>query len=361
MLSNRDYDLISGTLDDELTDSERAEVESRLLRDPEFAAELDAIRRTVDLVKTLPELTAPRDFRLSRAQATDITREQAQPVWRSKRPSIYTRTILPLMSAAASVLLVLGGFLSMLGGQLARQPVLNTASVAMVDATAETTTPEMVGALTQAVGAAPVDPPTLPSQDIPPGSGGGGGTSDVMPTDESEFFGGGGASEEAADTMMMMSIPDFTPSPDFESAGAARSSLAPQPTQPLPTVTESESQDAASRMFEASPIGTAPGTLESTFNAYGYESTTPDPAADTMAMQAPVSLTADSIDQDDLEGTNTTDGLADMTLATEATPKVGTDDVPPQRGISQLGGLLLVIGGVGLGVVTMILRLRNPS
>lgn len=133
MLTDRDYDLISDYLDGALTDAQRATVESRLANDPEFAAELEAIRRTVALVKGLPELVAPRDFTLSRQQALDIDRELGRtPLAAPPRPRLLPRRFLPLVSAAASTLLVVVGALALFTGQ-GRAPSTSPASaVAMV-------------------------------------------------------------------------------------------------------------------------------------------------------------------------------------------------------------------------------------
>ncbi|MCU0463127.1 MAG: hypothetical protein MUF38_01010 [Anaerolineae bacterium] len=133
MLTDRDYDLISDYLDGALTDAQRATVESRLANDPEFAAELEGIRRTVALVKGLPELVAPRDFTLSRQQALDIDRELGRtPLAAPPRPRLLPRRFLPLVSAAASTMLVLVGALALLTGP-ARTPSPSPASaIAMV-------------------------------------------------------------------------------------------------------------------------------------------------------------------------------------------------------------------------------------
>jgi len=349
MLTNRDYDLISGTLDDALTDSERAEVESRLLRDAEFAAELNAIRRTITLVKTLPELTAPRDFRLTRAQAADIAREGAQIARRPQRTSNVGRTFFLIMNAAASFILVLVGFLALLGGSLTQQPLPTFSGVAMLDNSTNTLTPIATNGLPETFSIFSVDPLTLTLEDEPPGFSDG--TADISPSPPETEFGAGGAGEEMGDTMMM-SVPEATPAPDL--SNTARSSLPPAPTQAMLTATDIGDEAFDTMMYEALPTGT-----ESNMGgqAFGFNQNTAR-ADDTMLTQAPAPVTQ-STDEGVAEA-NATDGLTEATLATEATPKLTRADDAPQRAISPLSGLLLVIVGVSLGVVTMILRLRQP-
>ena len=96
MLTERDLDLLSAYLDGTLNNTERAALETRLQSDTELSRELASLRATVDLVKTLPTLRAPRDFTLT-------------PQMVRRRPSILTSAAFSALSAAAAVvLLVLG-------------------------------------------------------------------------------------------------------------------------------------------------------------------------------------------------------------------------------------------------------------
>ena len=63
-LSERDAELLSAYLDEQLSAAERAELEARLQSDSELRAELIALRQTLRLVRELPTLRAPRDLRL---------------------------------------------------------------------------------------------------------------------------------------------------------------------------------------------------------------------------------------------------------------------------------------------------------
>jgi anti-sigma factor RsiW len=65
--SEPDQELLSAYVDGELTDRERAEVEQRLTHNPQLRAALDDLRQTVALVRSLPDLKAPRNFTLNPA------------------------------------------------------------------------------------------------------------------------------------------------------------------------------------------------------------------------------------------------------------------------------------------------------
>jgi len=359
MLTDRDYDLISGYLDDALTDSERAEVESRLLRDTEFAAELTAIRHTITLVKTLPELVAPRDFRLTPEQVSAFTPMQAKSTWTPNFAPRLTRTFLPLMSAAASLILVVVGFLSMFGGGLTPQSLPNMGSVAMLASESAM----MDDALVTPPNPAPVSPQAMTTETFPSGFDG----ADFPMDGTDSRFGSGGGSEsgdifpqlgetdENADGAMMMSVVQPTPSAEVEMAGAARSSNMP-PTSTLvisPTATDAESTFS---MFESAPTDEDSEAGDTSFDTYAYQAT--EPAADTMMLRAPsdviTAVTEESAGYDDA----TAPVIADI-LTDTATPKRVDDS--PERDITPLGGLLLMIGGLGLGLVTALSRFRKSA
>lgn len=281
MLSDRDYDLISGYLDDALIDSERAEVESRLGRDAEFATELTAIRRTITLVKTLPELVAPRDFRLTREQASQIDRENMRlnPPKRTVIP--FRRVFVSVASAAASLIMIVAGFLTLAGGRIAT-PLNNSAGgVAMVDVTntaildlTEMISPDSQETLT-ALNPAGTSPapiaPTSEDDDSALRSMGGGGFE--IPDETSPGMGGGAAdifmapattatamktgtsedTEEAADMMPMMALEAATPTL-FATQAALTQDVPPAPTYPEATPAEAES---STMMFESVPAATS--------------------------------------------------------------------------------------------------------
>jgi hypothetical protein len=86
-------ELLSAYLDGRLDAGERARLEARLAADPALRAELQALRRTVALVRDLPRVPAPRNFILPRAT---VTRPRPIPL-RSRR------LLAPLLTAATSI------------------------------------------------------------------------------------------------------------------------------------------------------------------------------------------------------------------------------------------------------------------
>jgi hypothetical protein len=133
-LGEHDLSLLSAYLDDELSDAERAQLEARLGADAALQAELEALRQTVALVRSLPEIPVPRNFTLDPAQ---YGRRQTGGWWFSLAT--------PMLAAGASLLVVavcVGVLLT--GGGLGRQaaPLLAPAageapSVAEADFAAE--------------------------------------------------------------------------------------------------------------------------------------------------------------------------------------------------------------------------------
>jgi hypothetical protein len=106
-ISEQDYELLSAYLDGMLSASERAELEARLETDSDLRSELNALQQTVQLVKSLPELTAPRSYILTPEQALRIRNERvSSPV---AAESKILRFVLPVLSAVASMALVLFG------------------------------------------------------------------------------------------------------------------------------------------------------------------------------------------------------------------------------------------------------------
>jgi hypothetical protein len=95
MLNGNDLELLSAYLDGALTDTERTALEARLQTDADLRRELARLRATVDLVKTLPTLSAPRNFTLTRQTA--------------RRPSILTSPVFSALSTAAAVILLIVG------------------------------------------------------------------------------------------------------------------------------------------------------------------------------------------------------------------------------------------------------------
>ncbi len=98
MLTETDLELLSDYLDGALSQSERSALEARLHSDPELQRELARLRATVDLIKMLPPLAAPRDLTLSPRMV--------------RRPNLLlTSTFSAVSAAAAAILLIAGVFL----------------------------------------------------------------------------------------------------------------------------------------------------------------------------------------------------------------------------------------------------------
>jgi anti-sigma factor RsiW len=103
-----DTELLSAYIDGQMTTEERLALEARLQTDTELRRQLALLRATVDLIKNLPPLAVPRDFRLTRAMVNRGLGNRR----------IYTFS---LLSAAAAVVLLVVGF-GLLTAQLASSP-----------------------------------------------------------------------------------------------------------------------------------------------------------------------------------------------------------------------------------------------
>ena len=62
-------ELLSASLDSALSEAERGRLEPRLRAEPALQTTLDELRATRAVLRAVPELLPPRDFRLSRVQA----------------------------------------------------------------------------------------------------------------------------------------------------------------------------------------------------------------------------------------------------------------------------------------------------
>jgi hypothetical protein len=93
-ITTRDYELISAYLDSQLSDRERALLESRLKTDAVLRKELHEIGKTRLLLQSLPKLHAPRNYYV-----------QAEAI--QTRPNLRLAPIFGIVSAVASVLLAI--------------------------------------------------------------------------------------------------------------------------------------------------------------------------------------------------------------------------------------------------------------
>jgi anti-sigma factor RsiW len=100
-------ELLSAYLDDQLDAEERARLEAQLKTDPALRSELEMLRRTVTLVRDLPQQPIPRNFILPRTAAP-----KARPAPATRRP----RWLAPFLTAATAAVSFL--FVAVLAGDL---------------------------------------------------------------------------------------------------------------------------------------------------------------------------------------------------------------------------------------------------
>ena len=94
-----DIELLSAYLDNQLSPHQRAVLEARLRREPGLSSELDSLRNTRQMLRSLPKLRAPRNFTLS-AQ----TYQKGAP---ARLPAFFGAV--SALSSALLILLVIGG------------------------------------------------------------------------------------------------------------------------------------------------------------------------------------------------------------------------------------------------------------
>jgi len=111
-------ELLSAYIDGQLGAEERARLEAQLAIDPALRAELDALRRTVALVRDLPTVAVPRNFILPQTAAT--TRRQEVRTGMAGRQPRRARPrrawVAPLLTAATALASLL--FVVTLAGDL---------------------------------------------------------------------------------------------------------------------------------------------------------------------------------------------------------------------------------------------------
>jgi anti-sigma factor RsiW len=111
-LNNDDLDLLSAYIDNELTDTERTQLEARLQQEPALRTTLAELRATVEAVRALPPVRPPRSFTLDPSDARV----------RSAGPAgglLGWLRALQLAGGVAAVVLVGALTLTLAGGQMA--------------------------------------------------------------------------------------------------------------------------------------------------------------------------------------------------------------------------------------------------
>ena len=173
-------ELLSAYIDGQLGAGERARLEARLATDPALGAELEALRRTVALVRELPPVPVPRNFFLARAMAAP-----AQPVHPPRPRRAWVAPFLTAATAAVSLVfaVVLAGYLLLAGtGMLGSAPAAEQAleveaprvalapSPVAEEAVAETVVVEAEVEEVEAEKVAPVSTPLTAPVEVPAGA-----------------------------------------------------------------------------------------------------------------------------------------------------------------------------------------------
>lgn len=111
-------ELLSAYLDGQLSAEERTRLEARLATDPTLRAELEALRRTVALVRDLPTVAVPRNFILPQSAATITSADSVATTTRRRVRRVRPRRawVAPLLTAATALASLL--FVVTLAGDL---------------------------------------------------------------------------------------------------------------------------------------------------------------------------------------------------------------------------------------------------
>ena len=96
-----DIEILSAYLDNQLSSHQRASLEARLRSEPELSAELDGLRNTRQMLRSLPKLRAPRNFTL----AAQTYQKRAS----ARLPAFFGAV--SALSSALLIMLVIGGLL----------------------------------------------------------------------------------------------------------------------------------------------------------------------------------------------------------------------------------------------------------
>ncbi|MCS6888375.1 zf-HC2 domain-containing protein [Chloroflexus sp.] len=132
-LPERDVELLSAYIDNELAPADRAALEQRLALEPRLRRELAELRATRDLLRDQPWVTPPRSFTLTPDMASPRRRWFALPSW-----------LQPLSGLAALALVMLIGWQVLRlnsGASPAAQPQVMMAPATM-PATGDATAPD---------------------------------------------------------------------------------------------------------------------------------------------------------------------------------------------------------------------------
>jgi hypothetical protein len=221
-LTPQDWEVLSAYLDEQLTGAEQDRVRALLERRPELREELEALRRTRQVLRAAPRRRAPRNFTLTPALAQQI------------RPrSFWSKVSVPsfsFASALATLLFVLSFFF--------RLPLAGTANLAPMMVAA----PEVARDQAQSEYSIPTPVPIIHWQSSTPsglagGMGGGPGKGAAAPTSAPRM-----AVEATRASEPAQSFLSSTPTPVIE----AQPRAAAQPTTAETAVAKAAPQPPAS-------------------------------------------------------------------------------------------------------------------
>ncbi|MCC7362588.1 MAG: hypothetical protein IT317_24110 [Anaerolineales bacterium] len=137
MTSDRDFDLLSAYVDNQLPTADKAALEARLTVEPELRTTLRELRLTVRALRALPPVAVPRSFTLTPEQVGGPAKGAALRVAKSAGPPRRALTpTLRLAAAFSALTLAVVVFADLRGGAfLAASPVEDAAGQAAVETT----------------------------------------------------------------------------------------------------------------------------------------------------------------------------------------------------------------------------------
>lgn len=367
-------ELLSPYLDDEVTDTERVQVEQALAASPELLRELETLRRTVALVTALPVVAAPRPFTLTEAQVNPAkpahTGFLGLPGW-FKGVAALAATLLCVVAAG-------GLFWSMqFGGS--RQPAAEIASVptALVEAPAaapvqqeadeaqsvareeapqaaakgtEEGQVEAAKALPPEPTAAPAEPPTAAQEAAP---------AEEPLTLESqaitEAYEAAPAEQPAADAAVAVTAtppppaaliqPELTAAPSPESGVAAMA--APPQEEPQEKAAANGEAEAGQMAAESMPAPTKSPVQENTAESAATQT-------DQLTIESAPAAEPEQVEQAQVAPTATPSpqpsatAIAVLTLPAPETPLVTPSPIPPVESGSTDWGFIIMLAALGL-------------
>ena len=247
-ISMREWEALSAYLDEQLPAKERARLETRLNQAPELRSALEDLRRTRSVLRSQPQVRAPRNFTLT----PDMVGLKSRPV---RRAPAYPFFRFASALAGFLFLLVLVGDLTGLPARLGIGGSTQPAQVAMAPAAPFANTLGASEAYPEASQAAAQAPMAESQMKVPPQTPTPGPASTaeapraimpVHPTQQSELpliTGGGGLPPTASAT---------------QAPPAEEIAIAPPSTSVADQAYPAGSQPAASQASEAQPGGISP-------------------------------------------------------------------------------------------------------